>query len=1181
MKAQSTAKSEQSRHQGSRDRGDHGHGQPPPLAVLDGRPEMAQQQSLLSLMAASPRLQRKCACGAPSAAGGSCATCEGKENSAKPVVLQKQLAIGAADDPLEREADRVADQVMGMGLPSQTAQGPTPQRIQRLGHNISIDGNEVAPASVVQVLAGSGRPLEAGLRQEMELRFGQDFSSVRVHTDTRAARSAQDVDALAYTVGQNIVFGAGQFAPKTSVGRRLLAHELTHTVQQSAGSATTRLQRQRCEHDGKGTACGASNGVWKLVDEAAKEAFSFSIDDLVVEGGLASLGGSGRWARQVQSPPNLVKSEAASRGRIDGVKVKAGATLDVEIVEVKARSNEGGGCARGTVEANGYINELKTLAPLIPPMSAKLAAGGGLKVEGGRCKTPKAADKKTLEAAGVDFNNPSSVNAWCFYNSLQDRLGTLFTTPFAAVNISANADGIANHSYDIQPPVVINCRKTKANPTGVGLRYLQFQVNNKGGVSYGCRDVCYKKKEKEEDKEDVVTLEDRQMEQQFQNADKYNRLELPSDQPQRPDVAVKPTDTKTTDTTQPPSTQQDVLTSDVDTDESNPVQLPSGGVSEVDALKMTVAVVATVAVLHQSMKYVKTKAEKELARRLIEKTIQQGMEKGALQIAKKLDSANIVKYGTREGDLLIKGADEAIVIAAKASPRLAPQVLKVLPRAASVIGIVLAANDARAAISHVSKGGTIELGPSLDDVDLSGDTQINAIGPEGKTKPSGDVSLKDTKIDIETKTVPNVTGSANIEADKVTIRGAAVSDGSPVMVNMKVKLSNTTVTLKSTGFIQNGKVSTGDLDIKDSQIEIDLPPGTLDPGRKSGETKTISGQKIKITSLSGGGGAGAMSTPGATAVTPTPAMPNPTPGMGTTTPGTAAPTPATGMAGTLAPPPLAGPNRPALIQQIQADKDLLKIYQALAGKEGIVPSDELLSRFVALKPMIKRHPAAVETVVKNVKPGQITDPIKEIIEPIEQTLQQENAKLGKKLEQSLAAATPSTPGTPTGAGTAAKPGVAKATDKPVDKDKPGAMDKPGDKAEVKPSDKDSPSTGGGTAATQPPTATAVKFSAISGQLEWPTYEATAGDRPPVAYNYGVRWTANAGGTQLIYKIELSLKFKKNLPQVPEGKYGWLAEYEFTPPDGIFTTEQGDVPIQFSDAGNGTYTTKLFTTKPPK
>ena len=72
------------------------------MAVLDSRPEIAQQNSLLGLMAGSPRLQRKCAYGAPSAAGGSCAASEGKDTGAGSQVLQKKLAIGAADDPLER-----------------------------------------------------------------------------------------------------------------------------------------------------------------------------------------------------------------------------------------------------------------------------------------------------------------------------------------------------------------------------------------------------------------------------------------------------------------------------------------------------------------------------------------------------------------------------------------------------------------------------------------------------------------------------------------------------------------------------------------------------------------------------------------------------------------------------------------------------------------------------------------------------------------------------------------------------------------------------------------------------------------------------------------------------------------------------------------------------------------------
>lgn len=89
-----------------------------------------------------------------------------------------------------------------------------------------------APPAVHDVLRSPGRPLDERTRAELEPRFGHDFSHVRVHTDAAAAASARAVDALAYTVGRDIVFGAGRYAPGTPAGIRLLAHELTHTLQQ-------------------------------------------------------------------------------------------------------------------------------------------------------------------------------------------------------------------------------------------------------------------------------------------------------------------------------------------------------------------------------------------------------------------------------------------------------------------------------------------------------------------------------------------------------------------------------------------------------------------------------------------------------------------------------------------------------------------------------------------------------------------------------------------------------------------------------------------------------------------------------------------------------------------------------------------------------------------------------------
>jgi Domain of unknown function (DUF4157) len=90
-------------------------------------------------------------------------------------------------------------------------------------------------SSVGDVVRSAGAPLDEATRFSMEAAFGHDFSGVRIHTDERASSSAGAVDALAYTAGQNVVFAAGQYAPGTNQGRRLLAHELAHVVQQGTG----------------------------------------------------------------------------------------------------------------------------------------------------------------------------------------------------------------------------------------------------------------------------------------------------------------------------------------------------------------------------------------------------------------------------------------------------------------------------------------------------------------------------------------------------------------------------------------------------------------------------------------------------------------------------------------------------------------------------------------------------------------------------------------------------------------------------------------------------------------------------------------------------------------------------------------------------------------------------------
>ena len=173
-------------------------------------------------------LQRKCACGSATASvTGECAECKRKK------LVQTKLAIGASNDPLEQEADRVANQVLA--VPAHAASSITPSSIQRYAVQAS-NASATAPSSVDRVLASAGQPLEPALRQDMEQRFGHDFSRVRVHSGTAAGQSARDIRARAFTAGGDIVFGSGEPSLHSREGARLLAHELTHVIQQGAAA---------------------------------------------------------------------------------------------------------------------------------------------------------------------------------------------------------------------------------------------------------------------------------------------------------------------------------------------------------------------------------------------------------------------------------------------------------------------------------------------------------------------------------------------------------------------------------------------------------------------------------------------------------------------------------------------------------------------------------------------------------------------------------------------------------------------------------------------------------------------------------------------------------------------------------------------------------------------------------
>lgn len=194
------------------------------------------------------------------------------KSSANPAPLraffQPKLTVNPPGDAYEQEADQVADTVVRMPLGTTPFFSGKPAVIQRKCAHCEEEEKavqrkggermETAPRAVETVLAQSGQPLDGEARQFMESRIGQDFSSVRVHTDGAAAHSAASIGARAYTSGTDVVFGAGEFSPNTESGRHLLAHELTHVVQQ--GGSTQTVQRDSVYEETPGASTTFSTG---------------------------------------------------------------------------------------------------------------------------------------------------------------------------------------------------------------------------------------------------------------------------------------------------------------------------------------------------------------------------------------------------------------------------------------------------------------------------------------------------------------------------------------------------------------------------------------------------------------------------------------------------------------------------------------------------------------------------------------------------------------------------------------------------------------------------------------------------------------------------------------------------------------------------------------------------------
>lgn len=213
--------------------------------------------------APSRLLQRSCACGGPAGFSGKCTGCTQDER----LGVQPKLTVSQPGDPFEREADHVADQVMGGGPAPTVAPGISPKlqreeaapqedddervAVQRMAERApegdedeqlqakpGVGGSAAPAATFASGLAAArsgGSPLPAGARGFFEPRFGRALGHVRIHHGASAGGLARDINARAFTHGLDIYFAPGQYDPASAEGRRLLAHELTHTFQQGGG----------------------------------------------------------------------------------------------------------------------------------------------------------------------------------------------------------------------------------------------------------------------------------------------------------------------------------------------------------------------------------------------------------------------------------------------------------------------------------------------------------------------------------------------------------------------------------------------------------------------------------------------------------------------------------------------------------------------------------------------------------------------------------------------------------------------------------------------------------------------------------------------------------------------------------------------------------------------------------
>lgn len=397
----------------------------------------------------------------------------------QPSRIQPKLTVNTPGDAYEKEADETAEQIMGPQLPEfappsalpvnkvlrkcaacDKEKEPEEDKEDHLQRREAGPSNPQVTPAVGRTLKLSGQPLDDQTRTFMEGRFGYDFSKVRIHDDSMANRSAGDINALAYTHQYHVVFGSGQFQPETDKGKKLLAHELTHLIQQTqAGSSSpiiakapsmppkggqpmdNRLQafmEKRFDHDFSGVRLHTDGQAVQSANQLGALAFTVGQDIFFNKGGYRpdTLGGVHLIAHELTHVVQQSKVAVAEDGRLSvnaensSMELEANKAADLVLAgsakpDITPALSASISRSTGWSFLGGLIGAIAggLLGALAGPLGAVIGAVGGAALGawvGGAATNTKKDDKR--KPAGLRITELLSTSATDFVVTEQEAL---------------------------------------------------------------------------------------------------------------------------------------------------------------------------------------------------------------------------------------------------------------------------------------------------------------------------------------------------------------------------------------------------------------------------------------------------------------------------------------------------------------------------------------------------------------------------------------------------------------------------------------------------------------------------------------------------------------------------------------------------------------------------------------